>query len=214
MGHPLIHLGYAYELDNSVLAIEALGLCAINYDFLHKYLDNPPSTPAPNATPSILDIFTRVSTDSRFNRLPVYPGSDKIELLFEKHEDAVLEYWNSWEIEDLEKQFEQSVDAAILLLAATHKMSPPVSFVRLLTISHAVRILLPIVPAEWQIPLVMEWWLFALAVYITQLRPKINEDYIKDCDLRGRGWKWVDDIAIKGQRSKETQFVTGESTLQ
>src|SRR5579862_4350096 len=110
-----MHLGYAYELDNSVLAVEALGLCAVNYDFLHKYLDNPLSTPALNPSSSILDIFARIGDDPRFDGLSTHPGSGKIEVLFEKHEDAVLEYWNSWEIEDLGQQFEESMDAAILL---------------------------------------------------------------------------------------------------
>ncbi|KAI9778509.1 MAG: hypothetical protein M1839_008039 [Geoglossum umbratile] len=211
LGHPLIHLAYAYELDNSVLAIEALGLCAINNDFLHKYLDNPSSTPAPNPSRSVLAIFARVRKDPRFNNLSIHPDSSKIEVLFEKHEDAILEHWNSWEIENLGKQFEESMDVAILLLTATHKISYPaydIFLARLLTTCHAVRILLPIVPAEWQIPLVMEWWLLALTVYIAQLRPEINESYIKDYDLRGRSWKWVDDKAIKGQYSKDAQFVT------
>ncbi|KAH0537090.1 hypothetical protein FGG08_006092 [Glutinoglossum americanum] len=210
LGHPLIHLGYAYELNNSVLAIEALGFCATDYHFLHKYLDNPPLDSAPNPSSSILTILNNVSADSQFNDLFVHPGPENIEPLFDKHEHAVLEYWNSWEIEDPREQFEESVGAAILLLTTTHKMSYPthdIFLVRLLTTSYAVRILLPIVPAEWQLQLVREWWLFALVVYIAQLRPKINEEYIEDYDLRGRNWRWVSDRALNGQYSKDAQFV-------
>ncbi|KAI9769626.1 MAG: hypothetical protein M1840_003863 [Geoglossum simile] len=213
LGHPLIHLGYAYELDNSVLAIEALGLCAINYDFLHKYLGNPLSTPTPalNPSSSILAIFARISEDSRFSGLSTHPGSSKIEALFGKHEEAILEYWNSWEIKDLGKQFEESMDSAILLLTTTNRKSYPthdILLARLLTTCYALRVLLPIIPADWQAPLVMEWWLFSIAVYIAQLRPKINESYVRDYDVKGRGWEWVTDTAIKGQYSKDMQYVT------
>jgi hypothetical protein len=212
VGQPLIHLGFAYELNNSVLAVEALGLCAANYDFLHKYLDNPPSNLTSNSNPSILIILADVKADSRFDGLFTHPGSDNIELLFEKHEYAVLEYWKSWEIEGLRDQFKESMDAAILLLLTTHKPSHPaydLLFVRLLTASYAVRVLLPIVPAEWQIPLVQEWWLLVLVVYIVQFRPKVNEKYINDYNLKDRSWSWVDDRALKGQYSKDSQFVAG-----
>ena len=39
VAHPLIHLGYAYELQSKTVAIEALSLGACFYSSLHKYID-------------------------------------------------------------------------------------------------------------------------------------------------------------------------------
>ncbi|KAH0564938.1 hypothetical protein GP486_001677 [Trichoglossum hirsutum] len=212
MGQPLIHLGCAYELNNSVLAVEALGLCATDYDLLHKYLDNPPPNLTSNSSPSILVILASVRADSRFDGLFKHQGSGNIELLFEKQEHAVLEHWKSWEIEELRGQFEESMDAAVLLLMTTHEPSHPaydLSLARLLAASYAVRVLLPVVPAEWQIPLLREWWLLVLVVYIVQFRPNVNKGYIDDYNLGDRNWSWVVDRALKSPYSKDPQFVAG-----
>lgn len=211
MGHPLIHLGYAFELSSRELAIEALGLATTSYNFLHKYLDDPAySKPSGYSTSSPLDILQQVSKDKRFDGLFEEPGADNIESLFQNHEDAVLEHWNAWRISHPVTQFEDSQHAATALLVASQGCSSTkfdFFLVHLLTTSHAVRILIPFIPPSFHVALVRQWWLLTLAVYIAQLRPQINVGNITNYDLKGKDWKWAEKQAVESKRSLDAHYV-------
>ncbi|KAI0125807.1 hypothetical protein BJ170DRAFT_632605 [Xylariales sp. AK1849] len=211
LGHPLIHLGYAYEMDNREIAMEALGLAATQYNYFHKYLDNPTYTkPTSLKSTSPLDLFHKIANDSRFDGLVKEPGFANIEPLFKKHEDLVMEYWNSWILDDPTKQFQDSQEAAVAFLVAS---VPPGShsynffICHVLTTSHAVRILLPILPRKFHINLVREWWLLAIAVYVAEMRPKIDPDYVQPGDIAGKQWNHVEDRALNGPYSTDAHFV-------
>ena len=211
VAHPLIHLGYAYELSSRELAMEALGLAATNYNFMHKYLDDISYTqPAGESTTPLLELLKNICEDERLNGLFEHPGSDNIEVLFEKQEEIVLEYWNSWSIIDPRKQFKDSQYVAAYLLAATQggsKSSYDFFLVHILTSSHALRILIPFVPPEYHISLLRQWWLLAIATFIAQLRPKIEVDSVKDYDLRGRNWAWVEKQAVESEWCYDAHYV-------
>lgn len=102
----------------------------------------------------------------------------------------MMEYWNAWDLADPVKQFENSQRTAAALLCATGPFD--FFFVHSLTASHAVRILLPVVPTEWHLPLVRQWWLITLALFVTQQRPKINLNDIHEFDVKGRDWAWAE----------------------
>lgn len=211
VAHPLIHLGYGYELSCRTIAIEALSLACCFHNFMSKYLDDPSYTKPPNpklASSSPLELLSKIAEDKRFD-LFSHPNSDNIEPLFDKQESAVLEYWNAWKLTSPQEQFEQSQKAAVALLVGTHGSDDKYDFftVHLLTSSHAVRILLPLVPAEFQIPLVRQWWLFAISVYIAQLRPAIDTKKIEEFDVKGRNWTWVDKTALSGKYSLDAHYV-------
>ncbi|ORY66296.1 uncharacterized protein BCR38DRAFT_456883 [Pseudomassariella vexata] len=209
LGHPLIHLGYAFEMDNREVAIEGLGLAATQYNFFHKYLDDPSYTkPSSFKSTNPLELFGKIATDSRFDGLFKEPGFTNIEPLFEKHEELVMEYWNAWTLDDPVKQFQDSQEAAVALLVAsvrpgTHSYNFFICHV--LTTSHAVRILLPLIPSKFHISLVREWWLLTLAVYIAEMRPKIDPDYVGDA--AGKQWNYVEDKAINGPWNTDSHFV-------
>jgi hypothetical protein len=80
-------------------------------------------------------------------------------------------------------------------------------FCHLLTTSHAVRILLPLIETRWHTSIVRQWWLFTLAVYIAQTRPKIDEGRIMGVELAGRGWEWVDSHALSSKWSLDAHYV-------
>lgn len=210
LGHPLIHLGYAFEFDNREIAMEALGMAAVQYNFLHKYIDDPAYTKKShfNST-SPVDLLDKLASDERFNGMFKTPGFDNIEPLFQDHENLVLEYWNAWEIVDPVKQFRESQEAAVAMLVAT---VPPGThsynfFVcHVLTTSHAVRILLPFLPAKFHISLVRQWWLLTLAVYIAELRPKIDPDHVPG-ELKGKGWSYVEHQVLNVEWSTDAHFV-------
>ena len=212
MGHPLIHLGYAYELSSREIAMEALGIVTTSYNFLHKYLDNPAySKISTYNTSSPFEILQSVHSDNRFDKIFDHSGASNIEPLFKDHESLVLEYWNAWHLPNPRKQFEDSQRAAVALLVATHKPGRKYDFflVHLLTTSHAVRILLPFLPAKFHVSLVRQWWLLTLAIYIVQKRPEMKVDRIKRYDTRGRDWKWVDRQAVEGNWALDAHFVKG-----
>ncbi|KAK3394031.1 hypothetical protein B0H63DRAFT_459775 [Podospora didyma] len=210
LGHPLIHLGYAYEFDNREIAMEALGLAATQYNFFHKYLDDPSYTKKSSFTStSPAELLNKLANDDRFDGLFKDAGYENIEPLFEKHDALVLEYWNAWELADPVKQFQESQEAAVALLVAT---VPPGThaynfyIVHVLTSSHAVRILLPHLPAKFHLSVVRQWWLLTLAVYIAELRPKIDPDYIPE-DLKGKTWTYVENRALDSEWAMDAHYV-------
>lgn len=215
LGHPLIHVGYAYELSSRTVAIEALGLAACFYNDWHVYLDDPKYTqPAPNPTDSLFIILDRISHDSKFDGFD-HRGSDNIDVLLndKMKAAAALEYWNSWTLTNPKDQFAESQKVAVALLVAAE---PPSGVrddkfdffaVHLLTSSHAVRVLLPLLPSRFHLPLVRQWWLFTLLVYIAQLRPTINIDTIKLIELEGRDWNWVTSKALESEWKTDAHFV-------
>lgn len=211
LGHPLIHLGYAYELSSRDVAMEALGLATTNYNFLHQYLDDPKYTrPSTYSTSSPLEIFQRIRADKRLDGLFDRPGDADMQRLFEKREEVLFEHFNAWQFSDPQKQFKDSQHAAAAVLVATYKAEEqPFDFflMHILSTSHAVRILLPMIPAEFHMTLVKQWWLLSLAVYVCQLRPEIRLEYVTDCDLKGKDWGWVDKMAIEGKAAMDAHYV-------
>jgi hypothetical protein len=197
-------------MDCKEVAMEALGLASTQYNYLHKYLDDKAYTkPSSIRSTSPLELLGKLATDKQFDGIFKEPGFSNIDPLFHKHGELILEYWNAWDIIDPKKQFEDSQEAAVALLVAT--VAPGTHaynffVVHLLTTSHAVRILLPFVPKKFHVSLVREWWLLVLAVYIAELRPKIDLDYV-DPNLKGHGWNYVQDRALNSRWSTDAHYV-------
>lgn len=210
LGHPLIHLGYAFEFNNREIAMEALGEIASEYDFLHKYSDDPSYTkPSPYTSTSPLEILQKISSDPRLDDTRK-GGQDELGRLFQTHEDIVLEYWNSWTITDPLKQFQNSQEAAVAVLTATVAQGAAnynFFLCHVLTTSHAVRILLPSIPAKFHVPVVRQWWLLTIGVYITQLRPKIDNSPIETTALSDKDWKHISHLAITGPHRTDSHYV-------
>lgn len=203
-------------MDNKEIGIEALGLTATQYNFLHKYTDDPSYTkPSSLKLSSPRELLAKMASDKRLKDLFEEPGYNNLGPLFEDHEDLVMEYWNAWSLDDPKKQFQESQEAAVSLLVAT---VPPGThsynffIVHLLTTSHAVRILLPVIPANFHISLVRQWWLLTVAVYAILKCPKIDPDYIKPGDVAGKQWNYVEDKVLNGAYSTDAHFVKGITT--
>lgn len=221
LAHPLIHLGYAHELSSRTVAIEALGLAACFYNDWHVYLDDPKYTkPASNPTDSLFTILDRVASDSKFDGISDHQGPDNIEKILgdEDLASAALEYWNSWDLKKPTEQFAESQKLAVALVVAAQTPNNAKGYdffaVHLLTSSHAVRTLLPLLPSKYHIPLMRQWWLFTLLVYIAQLRPKINIDRIKLVELEGRDWKHVSQMALNGEYKTDAHYVKALRCMQ
>jgi Questin oxidase-like len=198
--------------------MEALSLIASSYNYLHKYLDDESYTkPSPNPSTSPLELLRRLANDDRFEGLLTEQACDDCDTLYEKvkFEPLIMEYWNAWAIDDPKTEFEESQKAAVMLLVATvnddKKEKYDFFLLHLLTTSHAVRILLPLIPGQFHINLVRQWWLLALTTYVGQLRPKFDEKLIENVDLEGKKWNYVTDKATTGPWATGEHFVKGMS---
>ncbi|KAE8145690.1 hypothetical protein BDV25DRAFT_164099 [Aspergillus avenaceus] len=212
LGHPLIHLAYAFEVSSREVGMESLALAATCYGDMHKYLDDASysETEASYHCTSPLEVLNKVRADTRLNGIFSAPGDNNIDTVLHDHEALLLDHWNAWKIENPVEQFRESQELAVALLAATQaQASDKYDFfvVHTLTTSHAVRILLPLIPARFQYPLVRQWWLLTLVVYIAQLRPEIDLDRIKGYDLKERDWDWTAQKAVKGDYSTDAHYV-------
>ncbi|KAJ3572484.1 hypothetical protein NPX13_g5032 [Xylaria arbuscula] len=195
LGHPLIHLGYAYEMDSKELAMEGLGMASTEYNFFHKYLDDPSYTkPSPLKTSNPLELLTRMANDKRVPDLFQDPGYDNIDPLFQKHEDLVMEYWNAWTLDDPTNQFQESQEAAVSLLVAT-----------VLPGTHSYNFFC--CPPTHNKPRLRQWWLLTVAVYLIFKCPKIDPDNIKPTDVAGKQWNYVEDKALNSAYSTDAHFV-------
>ena len=104
VGHPLIHLGYAFEVDSRELCMEALTLASVTYSPMHKYIDDKSYGNQPPAyeTTSPLEGLARVAADSRFDNVFSGPGGGNFSTLFSNPllEQAILSHWNSLKMPD------------------------------------------------------------------------------------------------------------------
>jgi len=209
-------LGYGHELSSHTVIIEALTLGSCSYNSLHKYLDDPsytnhPPSPPSSVTPppSPLDLLQKIHKDTRFDNLFSTPGPSNVATLFDQREAEVLEYWNAWSLSKPKQQFQASQQAAVALFVGSRVPNKLFDFflVHLLTSSHAVRILLPLIPARFQIPLVRQWWLFTIAVYVAQLRPAIEMHRVRDVDVKGKDWGFVERMALTAEGAFDAHYV-------
>lgn len=215
VGHPVIHLGYAFELSSHTLAIEALALVSAFYNKQHIYLDDPSYTkPSPWSSDNPLEVLNKMNQDPRFDALRLTtPGSESYDAVSANpdSEALLLEYWNSLTVHNLPSQFESAQRTVVAALVGTHEEGQKYDFflVHLLTSSHAIRIILPMIPKKWHIPLIRQWWLFVVTTYIAQQRPRIEPSRIYGVDLKGRDWEWVEEQALKGKWKLDAHFVKG-----
>jgi len=226
LGHPLIHLGYAYELSSREVGMEALGLVATCYDpKLAALLEaNSASTsnavtanPLTPSTSNLFEVFARTQSDSRLNPHFTNLGDNNLSRLFSDSSltSILIEHFNSWKITSPTTAFEQSQRLATALLISTSPKKPisghgyDFFLLHILTTSHAVRILLPFLPAEHHIPLLREWCLITLALYIAQLRPTISAAQVRDYDLNGKTWEDTFKLALTGDHKFDEHYVKG-----
>ncbi|KAK5946813.1 hypothetical protein PMZ80_000957 [Knufia obscura] len=226
LGHPLIHLGYAYELSSREVGMEALGLVATCYDPKLAALLEANSSTIPNnstantstySTSNLFEVFARVQSDKRLDSHFTKLGNDNLSRLLSDSSltKILVEHFNAWKIPDPKAAFEQSQRLATTLLISTSPEKPIYGhgydffLLHVLTTSHAVRIILPFLPAEHHIVLLREWLLITLALYIAQLRPTVSVQQVKDYDLNGKTWNDLFMLALEGEHKFDEHYVKG-----
>jgi len=230
VGHPLIHLGFAYELNSNEVAMEALALAATCYD-LNTFTDPklapplpPPSafTPAPSSSP--LELLELLHNDPRFAQSPfLHPGEGNIPHILSSPtlSPALREYQSAFIIPTNQKSIPLTIadltkTAAQLLLSTAGKDGEgkyDFFVAHLLTTAWAVRSVITKVPVGMVDSLVRSHWLFVCIVYVAQQRPKI-ETWVSG----GAGKEWDElyrlALAHRGERPEgvevaDTHYLKG-----
>lgn len=205
LAHPVIHLGYALELNSREVAMEALCLAASCYDFLADFLIKDPPPPSADSSTSPLKIIYQVRNESAFDG--DYKPSDQNWHIVHDHMEAFQKYFNMLDIQNCEPNelLRELIQLSSLMLVTTHKRGNPqfdFFICHAVTSAYALRTILPFLRAKYHMKLLRSHWLFVLAVYILQLRPQIKPDLVDEVQLNGRGWDYVTAKAL-GTGEKE-----------
>ncbi|KAK9800044.1 putative MGS207 protein [Seiridium cardinale] len=189
LGHPFIHLAYAYEFDSPEVATEALSLGCTEYDIMHQFIDVSRPDTSNYHTIKLEDVFRRTREDDGFKGLFELPGFNNIATILSNRESAVLRHWSGWTAQgEPIQQLEECMYAATLTLinSATSAGEYDFFLAHILTVGHALRVLFPLMPAEHQNTVMREYGLYCVLVYIAQLCPKVDQtpldaEVSKDC---------------------------------
>lgn len=217
VGHPFIHLAYAWELQSPAVATEALSLgCTENMEG-HSLLDSYPADNSTYKTTSFADVIKRVHDDTRFDNLFEHQGITNIETVMRQRFQAVLEHWNAWEVTPPEalQQLESICDTSVLLAIATGDRECKFDFylVHTMTVAHALRVLWGLLPDDTRRACVLrQYALFVIMVYICQKKPAIHRDLIDAIgavQLAGDeedGWDALVERALRHKWYKDSHF--------
>jgi hypothetical protein len=202
VGHPIIHLAYAYELSSREVAMEAMAMAACEYASSHVWLDDPSYTRQPKQKSSSMELLERMRVDDRLQKCAASKN------VLKDFEPVVLEYWNAWTVKD-PKDFEESMKTATALSMATISRGSPdfqLTTTHCLVIAHAIRVLLPVLPDHCHMALVRQWWLMTIHVFLLKDRPAISDLHILGVDTKGRTWKDITHAALAAP-FQDAQFI-------
>ena len=108
VGHPLIHIGYAFELNSRIVASEALTLSAVCYNYFHEVVDK--LEPPKFGSKSALEIFQDLRSD---DRLPLFdgPGVGNLQTSVKTSTDLILSHYDQWlmNVNNLEATIERTI---------------------------------------------------------------------------------------------------------
>ncbi|KAF7179895.1 hypothetical protein CNMCM7691_008947 [Aspergillus felis] len=209
LGHPFIHLAYAYEFRSKEVATQALSQGCTEYNPVHTVLDQAPPDTSKYKTTSLAEIFEKVRHDPRLDCLFAEPGIGNLDVLCQEQNLAVvLEHWNAWEVTDILAQFEECCDLAVLLALSNGNQRDSFDFfnVHIMTVAHALRVLWHYFPTDRRVSILKQYALFGIMTYICQLRPRFSLDWIEAVEVDGRDWNWVLDTALAHKWALDAHF--------
>lgn len=116
------------------------------------------------------------------------PGITNIGDVLTHQFQAVMDHWNAWNVVDPVQQFEQLADLSVLL--AISDSDPEKSFdfynVHLMTVAHSLRVLCEHFPPQRRRSILRQYALFAILIYIAQLRPVFGMEGVESVAVEGR----------------------------
>ncbi|EHA18749.1 hypothetical protein ASPNIDRAFT_127984 [Aspergillus niger ATCC 1015] len=151
------------------------------YNALHTLLDQAPPDSSKYKTGFLAVVFESVRQDPRLDGLFREPGINKIDLLSQEQNLAVvLEKWNAWEVINPLAQLEESCDLAVLLALSNGNPRDSFDFfnVHIMTVAYALRVLWHYFPTSRRVSILEQYALFGIMTYICQLRPQFSLGWI------------------------------------
>jgi hypothetical protein len=209
VGHPFIHLAYAYEFQCKEVAAQALSLGCTDYDELHKLLDQPFPDNSTYKSSSLAGVIKQVQDDMRFDGLLTNPGFANVEIVLNKRLDVITEHWNAWIAKDPVQQLEQCCDLAVLLAISTGGPDRSFDFfcAHIMTVAHALRVLWHFIPPERRASILRQYALLTVLIYTVQLRPSFSLETIELVPLSGRDWNWVIEHSLNHKWALDSHFL-------
>lgn len=195
-GQALIALGDSVEAQNSILLVQSLVLSSMHFSpAIHEILADPrleEASAAAAACPS--DILGRVAHDGRFSAGRSGPGWHHVTDILSNRsvKDAIMEYLHQLDTQDPELLSNLS-RISVLMLCAAHKKDRPafdLHLSRALSWIHSLQTLLQECHSQQTDWLIRGVWLLIILVYITQLRPHLDESLLSS--VQGMGsWEEI-----------------------
>lgn len=208
VGHPLIHLGYAFDFESKEVASEGLSLLCTDYSDLSFVLDHPQSDTSTYKTTSLAEVIERVNADPRLDNLTEHPGIVELGKVMEKGGSAIIEHWNAFQVKDPLQQLQQACDLAVLMALTTSDERKEFDFVllHLMTSVHGIRSLWPHIPSHKQADMLREFAILLIAVHVCQKKSPLRKDRIDKVNVKGRDWAWIARTAIQHPAKFDVHF--------
>lgn len=193
MGHPIIHLAYAYDFECKEIASEGMSLLCTDYSNFHTLMDEPQPDTSTYKTTSLAEVVERVCKDSRFDNITEHPGIVEMGKVMERGGNAITEHWNAWEVKDPLQQLEHICDLATLIAMTTYDEEKEFDFffLHLMTVAHGIRTLWLHIPFDKRGDMLREYGIMVISTYVCQQRLPIRAERIEEVDVKGRDWEWV-----------------------
>ncbi|KAF3909166.1 hypothetical protein ABW21_db0209105 [Orbilia brochopaga] len=210
IGHPLIHLGYALEVEDKGLAMEALAMTAASYQTIHEFVDNPSPPKTFLQITNIRDIFTRIHEDDTYDSICESYGAGHPDRVLDESPPYML--FDSYVIlkEKMDRTFQTQVEAAVMLSIASHKAGDPqydFFLAHALTTAHALRIVLPHLDLQQAWHILRSHMVLSTVLYISQCRPNIKDDLVYNVDVEGKDWDYIQKKALEGDWKYDAHYV-------
>ncbi|RVD82694.1 uncharacterized protein DFL_007110 [Arthrobotrys flagrans] len=211
LGHPLIHLGYALELEDKGLAMEALAMAAASYNKVHELVDDP-YPPLPFiSTNEIREILDKLFDNRDYDDICSRNGMGKPgKILEDPPYFAFYTYVIEKEKAALLAAFQKQVEASVMLFATSHKVaSPQYDFflAHTVTTAHALRIILPHLDTQQTWHLVRAHMILISQVYLSQCKPTIKDWFVEDYDIGNKDWEYIRKKALEGEYKYDAHYV-------
>ncbi|CZR43972.1 uncharacterized protein FPRO_13780 [Fusarium proliferatum ET1] len=208
LGHPYIHLAYGYEFNSKEVISEALSLGCTEYDPAHKFLDNAFPDNSTHKTTSLEEILTNIHNDKRFDNYSEDPGYANVFTLLSKYESELLEHWNALVVENTTIQFKDWLKTSAILSLSTADKEGNFDFflAHVLTVGHALRILLPIMPEDRRLTMMKQFGLFTTITYLMQLRPSFGIEKMKPLNSDNSSWESISKKALESKWSTDMHW--------
>lgn len=208
--HPLIHLGYAQELDSGLVAAEALSLCACEYQDFSRFIDPNPELDHPNPTNDPVKILEEIREDPAFD-IYTSPKQTSPPKTMRDFPEKIRYYTNRLEIDPKNTLITLLKSSAVLFTASHQDGDPQYDFFLLhcLTSSHeSIEILMSstgddIIPAAAEERYLKLLWCQVVATYITQCRPSIKPSRVTGYEIESKEAAWKEAVELtlsKGER--------------